>query len=117
MSFQDNTPVVQRVYDLYKLFYEQIDHLPKKSRDVLTKKIEQIIIEMLELLTAAEFCPANSKAQYLNQASIKLDFLKVLVRMMYDLRVINQPRYLELQKLLQEIGKMLGGWIKSLSKG
>ena len=114
MSFQNDVPIVQKTYDLYKLFYEQIDHLPKKSREVLTVKIEQLIMELLELLSAAGLSPAGTKAQYLNQASIKLDFLKVLVRVLYELKIINQPKYLELETHLQEIGKMLGGWIKSL---
>jgi len=114
VSFQNDVPIVQKVYDLYKLFYEQIDHLPKKSRDVLTKKIEQLIIELLELLSTAGSSSSSTKTQYLNRASIKLDFLKILIRMLYELKTINQPKYLELENHLQEIGKMLGGWIKSL---
>jgi len=114
MSFQNDVPIVQKVYNLYKLFYEQIDHLPKKSREVLTVKIEQLIMELLELLASAEMSPATTKIQYLNRASIKLDFLKVLIRMLYELKIINQPKYLEFETHLQEVGKMLGGWIKSL---
>ena len=38
--------------------------------------------------------------------------LKVLIRLAHDTRTIDQPQYLELQAILQEIGKMVGGWIK-----
>jgi hypothetical protein len=114
MSFQNDVPIIQKVYDFYKVFFLQIDHLPKKSREVLTQKIEQLIIELLELLSFAGLSPANIKAQSLNQASIKLDFLKILIRMLYELKTINQAKYLELENHLQEVGKMLGGWIKSL---
>ncbi|MFA7254064.1 MAG: diversity-generating retroelement protein Avd [Patescibacteria group bacterium] len=114
MNFQDDAPIVQKTYDLYKGFYELIDHFPKKSREVLINKIEVLILELLELLSSAEFSPASTKIQSLSQASIKLDFLKLLFRMTYEFKIINQPKYLELEKHLQEIGKMLGGWIKSL---
>jgi four helix bundle protein len=114
MDFQSDAPVLQRTYDLYKSFYEQIDHFPKKSREVLARKIEQSILDLLESLSSAEFSVASTKASLLNTASIKLDFLKLLFRMLYDLKIINQPKYLELEKQLQEIGRMLGGWIKSL---
>jgi len=114
MSFQNELPIVQKIYDFYKLFYWQIDHLPKKSREVLTRKIEQLILELLELASIAGF--SSSKLQYLNRVSIKLDLMKVLVRMLYELKTINQPKYIELEKQLQEIGRMLGGWIKSLKE-
>jgi len=111
---QNNAPIVQKVYDFYRFFYEQIDHFPKQSREILTKKIEQLIIEVLELVSTAEFSPANIKIQSLTRASIKLDFLKMLVRLLFELKIINQPKYIQSEKDLQEIGKMLGGWIKSL---
>ena len=45
--------------------------------------------------------------------SIKLDLLKVLLRLSKDTQAINDKEYLELQEILAEIGRMLGGWIKS----
>lgn len=114
MSFQNDLPIIQKIYNLYKLFYAQIDHLPKKSRQVLTLKIEQLMLELFELFSLAETSSSTVKIQHLNKASVKLDFLKVLIRMLYELKAINQPKYLEFETHLQEIGKMLGGWIKSL---
>lgn len=114
MSFQNNAPIIQKVYDFYRSFYEQADNFPTKSREVLIKKIELLLIELLELLFAAGLSPVNAKTQYLNKASVKLDFLKMLIGLIYELRIINQPKYLALESQLQEIGKMLGGWIRSL---
>lgn len=45
--------------------------------------------------------------------SIKLDLLKVLLRLSKDTQAINDREYLELQEILAEIGRMLGGWIRS----
>lgn len=110
---QNDLPIIQRVYDFYKLFYQYLDHFPKKSRGVLGQKIETIILELLESITRASFAKLNFKSSDLQTASIKLDFLKILVRLSYELRVIDQKKYLTMEEKLIEIGKMLGGWIKS----
>lgn len=49
----------------------------------------------------------------LQQMSVKLDLLKILLRLAKDNQAITDKRYVELQALLQEIGRMLGGWIRS----
>ena len=105
-------PIIQKVYDFYHLFYVQIDHLPKKSRVVLSPKIEEQILKLLELSAKASSEKPENKAKYLNEASSCLDLLKIYIRLLYDLKLVNQAKNIELQTVLQEIGKMLGGWIK-----
>ena len=111
---QNEIPLFQKIYDFYKLFYQYLDHFPKKSREVLGIKIEQIILEFLELISKASFSEQNLKIQNLTHASTKLDFLKVLFRLSFELRVIDQKKYVLLEGKLQEIGRMLGGWLRSL---
>ena len=38
--------------------------------------------------------------------------LKVFIRLLSDLKILNEKRYIYCQGYIQEIGKMLGGWIK-----
>lgn len=111
---QSNISIIQKLYDFYRLLYEQIDNFPKKSRGVLVIKVEQLTLELLELMFIAEYSPTNLKIQYLTKANIKLDFIKTLIRLIFDLKIINQTKYIEMESLLVEIGKMLGGWIKYL---
>ena len=48
----------------------------------------------------------------LYKASAKCDICKVLFRLSYDLNLISDRQYIELSNKLNEIGKMLSGWIK-----
>lgn len=48
--------------------------------------------------------------------SIELDMLKVFVRLAKETRCIDSKQYLEIETKIQEIGKMLGGWIKFASR-
>ena len=54
------------------------------------------------------------KLPLLEQVDVKLKILKTILRLCFDVKALDQKKYLFLQTDLQEIGKMLGGWIKSL---
>ena len=110
---QNEISLFQKIYDFYKLFYLYIDNFPKKSREVLGQKIESTILELVELISKASFAGQNEKINDLTSASVKLDFLKVLFRLTFDLKIIDQKKYILLEEKLQEMGRMLGGWIKS----
>jgi len=80
----------------------------------LGQKIEQIILEILELISKASYSSQAEKVEDLRHASIKLDFLKVLFRLTFDLKIIDQKKYILLEEKIQGMGRMLGGWIKSV---
>ena len=52
------------------------------------------------------------KQVLLERADSKLETLKILLRLAKDTQSIDSKKYLNLESYLQEIGKMLGGWLK-----
>lgn len=70
----------------------------------------------MELLFLANAELNPNKLPILRNIDTKLKILKTLIRLAFDLKIINEERYLSLQTHLQEIGRMLGGWIKSLKQ-
>jgi len=111
---QNEVPLFQKLYDFYQLFYELLDHFPKKSRPVLGQKIERTILEALESVSVAAYSSNIEKNKSLTKTSFKIDFLKILIRLAYETKTIDQKKYILLEEKLQEIGRMLGGWIKSI---
>ncbi len=88
-----------------------MNSFPKTKRYTLGQKLDNITLEIFELLFAIPL--SNNKPVTLQQISIKVDLLKVLLRLSKDNQSITDKKCLELQIILQEIGKMLGGWIRS----
>ncbi len=56
---------------------------------------------------------SETKVKTQKLLSIKIDMLKVLLRLAKDCKSIRDKDYIALQLTLQEIGKMLGGWIRA----
>lgn len=108
-------PLFQKIYDLYKEFYLEINNLPKRSQ-TLSAKTENTITELLEIISKASFETLEEKVKSLKTASVKTDFLKVLFRLCYDTKIINQKKYIFFEDKLQEIGRMVGGWLKNTNR-
>jgi len=108
-------PIFQKTYETYKLFYGYLVNFPKKDKYTLGQRCENALLDFLEAITIAGGLSKAEKVPILQKASSKLDLTKVLIRLCKDLKILDNKKYLELESSLQEIGKMLGGWIKSSS--
>ena len=102
-------PIIQKIRELYKLFYGYLALFPKKDKYALGGKCELYIITTLELLLAAGSAPKEEKRVFIQQANVKFDALKVFLRLAQELRLLDNKKYITLQTHIQEIGRMLGG--------
>lgn len=106
-------PIFKKSYELYKEFYKLRLTVPKQDRYVLWQKCESTLITVLEGILLASQQSKIEKLPTLEKTSVKLNFLKICVRLMKDVKAISPKTYIVLEANLDEIGKMLGGWIKS----
>lgn len=111
VDFGPDIPIFTKLYELYKALSVVLPSFPKTQRYTLGTRLENMIIDILEMLFSIP--SSQTKSTVLKQMSIKLDLLKVLLRLAKDTRSISTNKYMELQTILQEIGKMLGGWMKA----
>jgi hypothetical protein len=102
------------MYDLYKLLHSYQPKIPKSQRYTLWQKCENTALALLEALIETSHRKGEDRGHSLYLISNKLDLLKVLVRLAKDTRTIDNSQYLEIQTAIQEIGRMIGGWIKSV---
>jgi len=50
----------------------------------------------------------------LQKAGIKLDTLKFILQISWEIKALDNKKYIILSEHLNEIGKMLGGWIRGI---
>ena len=106
-------PIFKQSYDLYKEFYGLRLSVPKQDRYALWQKCECLLIDIIEGIIFASQQSKMEKLPTLEKTSVKLNFLRVCVRLMKDLKAIDTKKYILIEADLDEIGRMLGGWIKS----
>ncbi len=109
-----NIPIFQKIYDFYKLLYQYLKLFPKKDRYSLGQKLDNLTLELFELIIMAGTLTQERKLPVIENGIVSLDLLKILIRLAKDIRALDNKKYLLLESSLQEIGRMLGGWRKSL---
>lgn len=64
----------------------------------------------------AKYAPKATKGTYMLKAQAKIDILKLRLRLMLDLKIADETQLFKNQETLIDIGRMLGGWYRSLDK-
>lgn len=109
----DSVPIINRTYEVYKTVVEINNKLNKRWRFSFGVGTEESIIELIKNLVMAKNAPKHLKGSYLIKASASLEVLKMKLRLYIEFSLVNETVVFQLQSKIDEIGRMLGGWLKS----
>ena len=109
----NDVPILRKIHEIYKLFHEYRLLVPKHERFSIYERSENIIIDILELVLEASYSHKESKNVLLERTSTKLNILRFFIRLMKENKSLDVKKYTLLQGIIDEIGRMLGGWIRS----
>jgi hypothetical protein len=71
---------------------------------------------VIEAISAASFLSREEKHPYVRLAIKKADTLRVLPMILWETKSLDDKKYITLSVMLDEVGKMLGGWNGQLTK-
>ena len=109
----NDVPILRKIHELYKVFHEYRLLVPKHERFSIYERSENIIVDILELILEASYSYKERKVLLLKKTSIKLNTLRFFIRLMKENKSLDTKKSILLQGIIDEIGRMLGGWIKS----
>lgn len=107
---------MKKLYELYQLTHIAILRFPKHEKYSLGEKLECLILESIELIIFGNAQAKNFKDGFILKANAKVEILKILYRLAFSIKAIENKNYLKTEEYLQEIGRMLGGWLKFLKE-
>lgn len=110
----DQLTIITKSNDFMDELYDAIVQYPKSEKYALGADTKNSFLCFYRLIIAA--AKKYFKKTTLHDADVELFVLKHFIRMAYDRHYISIKRYARLCAYLEEIGKMLGGWIKSVKK-
>lgn len=103
-------PIYVKSYSLVRYLIDRIENLCQKKYSSLGQNLEQHCIGFLECICLA--LKGMDKATHLNKADETLARIRINIRLLYDFSVINLKQLQYITEQLEEIGRMLGGWIR-----
>ncbi|MBU0719464.1 MAG: diversity-generating retroelement protein Avd [Planctomycetes bacterium] len=101
-----------RTYELLKWYLGRIEKFPRSHRYGLGQRIETTLYAVFEGLVRASYTSGTVKAAELAEANLKLEILRMHGRLAHELTVLPHKSYEYASRELDEIGRMVGGWLK-----
>ncbi len=109
--------IYQKYTDVIDYGYNLLVKYPKIEKYALSTSIRNSMFETLRLiLYANKIADKYTRIKILNKIDAELAMQGFYVRFSYNKKYISSKNYLEWSKRLDEIGRILGGWIKSCLK-
>jgi len=104
------SPIFVKTEAFMKWLLEHTAKYPKHERFRLAKRIDDALFDFHSLLTLAVYNPHES--DWLKQADVRLQLLRTYLRLAVELRYTDPQQFHYAAEHLDELGKLLGGWLK-----
>lgn len=103
----------QKILDMIEYSYIVLKNFPKSEKLAMVADIKRIEDTLLERCIEAE--KKYTKKTTLQEMDISVAKLRAFIRLSFNLKFINLHQYEVWSDKVVEIGKMLGGWIKTVN--
>jgi hypothetical protein len=111
MGSDQDLLVITKTYDLVLWSCRHTSRFPKNHRFVLGERLERTLYDLLETLIQARY--TRNRQGLLERANLVLEVLRFQIRLAKDLQCLPTNSYGFAGKAVDEIGRMVGGWLKS----
>ncbi|MEM1346000.1 MAG: diversity-generating retroelement protein Avd [Pseudomonadota bacterium] len=88
-----------------------VEKFPRTQKFLLGDRIQATALDVLERL--AEVTYTRERRRLLHSANLGLQKLRLLLRLAHDLRHLDPRRYEHAARQIDEIGRLVGGWLKA----
>ena len=109
MAIED-LKIKQKCEDMIKYAYIALRQFPKSEKFTLAAEIKTSMFKILGLIIRCN--KSRNKQSYLYDIDVELDVLRSMVRLAHDLKFLPFKKYEVWSRHLDELGRMLGGWMK-----
>jgi four helix bundle protein len=106
------SPIFARTYDFVAWLIPLTIKFPRSQRFVMAAALQREAIRFQELLIEASHL--EDKIDLLGSADAELDKVRTHLRMSLEMGLIQSGQYEHAARLMTEIGRLLGGWMKTL---
>ncbi|MDD3190782.1 MAG: four helix bundle protein [Candidatus Pacebacteria bacterium] len=108
MAQYNHLPIFQLGYKLTLEIYKTTQRFPREYKYSLGQRLKEISAEFLDYVVIAN--SLEDKMPAIKNAELRIERLKIHVRLAYDLKIISLGKYEEVFRSLEDLGKQLSGW-------
>jgi hypothetical protein len=107
--------IFTRTYDLLLWLLPKAERFPKIYRGTVTKRLMDAALDFQEALFDAQAYGDKIRLRHLRRADAHLNKLRLYLRLSHQWGWLSAGQYAHISRMVAEIGRLLGGWIKQTS--
>jgi hypothetical protein len=108
-------PALEAMYQLVLWLVPTLEKFPRSQKFLLGDRLQGQALAVLDHLIAATY--TRDRAGHLRAANLDLERLRFGIRLAHDLQHLDIKRYEYLARALDDVGRLVGGWLKTHSVG
>jgi hypothetical protein len=111
------SPLFVRTHDLLLWLLPQATKFPRAHRFGLGERVTRLALDFQETLLAAGLRRGPARGSLLGSADVQLAQLRQHLRLCRELELLSIGQYEHASRMLVEVGRLLGAWIKKNNLG
>lgn len=108
MAQYNHLPIFQSAYSLRLEIYQTTHHFSREYKYTLGQQLKEISAECLDFIILAN--SQEDKVSSLNEVRLRLEKLRIHIRLSCDLRIISLRKYEFFARSSEELSRQLSGW-------
>jgi hypothetical protein len=108
----DEMVIFVRVFDLLEWLVPKGESFPRTYRHTVTQRLLGAALDLPEQLFRAQSRRGRPRADALAEADGTLNTLRLYLRLAHRWRWLSDGQYEHVSRMVAEIGRLLGGWIR-----
>ena len=95
-------PIFKKSYELYKLLHDYRRLVPKQDRFTIFERVDATTLDVIENIMRASGQSKSAKIPSLEDASVKLNMLRVFIRLMKDTKALDMKKYIAVETMIDD---------------
>jgi hypothetical protein len=110
-------PIFTRTFDFLTWLLPVTNGFPVVHRHTFTKRLLDAAFDLYECLEQANHQRGGDRKAALNAADEALDRVRLYLRLAERWKCLSPGQYRHVAEMVAEIGRLLGGWQKTVTSG
>ncbi len=105
------SPALEKAFQFVVWLVPVLEKFPRSQKFLLADRMQAAALDLLETLIEATY--TRDSRPLLRQANLLLERLRILGRLAKELKLLDLRRYEFLARTADEIGRLVGGWMRT----